>query len=530
MNKLSEKVLVASLLVCLPMTFASASNGLTQTVSQNDAYDGLPFYMERVAQPTFPQYKVSVTDFGAKGDGTTLNTTAINNAIKDVSQKGGGTVVIPSGIWITGPIQLLNNVNLYTERNSLIVFTDDKKAYPIVETNFEGLDTRRCQAQLFAENVENIAITGHGVFDGRGDSWRPVKKGKMTSDQWKKLIATGGVLDEKGSVWYPDESSIKGAKASPAFNTPTGLTTDEEWETVRTWLRPELLRFTGCKKVLLQGVVFKNSPCWTLHPFLCEDVTIDGVQVSNPWYAQNGDALDLDCCNRALIINSVFDAGDDAICIKSGKDEDGRRRGVPCQNVIVKNNVVLHGHGGFVVGSEMSGGVKNMYVKDCTFLGTDIGLRFKSQRGRGGVVENIYVDNVNMLDIPNEAIIFNLYYQGKDPGKNPATEQDEPKYEVTEKTPQFRNIQISNITANNVGTAMRFNGLPEMPVKNVTIKDVVIDNAKSGIIVNYTNHVSLDNITVHTKGNSLEVKNTKALTVNGKKYDDIGNKSQDIDM
>lgn len=530
MKKLLKNLLAASALALLPSAYASAASPLQQPIAVENAYDGMPFAMEKVNLTQFPDLNVSVTDYGAKGDGKTDNTKAINDAIKAVSQKGGGRVTIPSGIWMTGPIQLLDNVNLYTAENSLIVFIDDFKMYPIVETNFEGLKTRRCQAPLYADNATNIAITGHGVFDAQGDSWRPVKKGKMTSDQWKKLVASGGIVDDGGSVWYPDESSLKGAKACPAFNTPVGMNSDADWESVRTWLRPEFLRFTGCKRVLLEGVVFKNSPCWTLHPFLCEDVVIDGVQVSNPWYAQNGDALDLDCCNRAIIANCIFDAGDDAICIKSGKDKDGRDLGVPCQNVVVRNNVVLHGHGGFVVGSEMSGGVKNMYVADCTFLGTDIGLRFKSQRGRGGVVENIYIDNINMLDIPNEAVIFNLYYQGKDPGQNSATKGEEPVYKVTEETPQFRDIFISNIKARNCGTAMRFNGLPEMPVKNVIIKNAVIENAETGIVINNTSNISLTNVVVGTKGNVLEVKNTKELNVNGKRYAEVDKNGKNIEL
>ena len=192
------------------------------------------------------------------------------------------------------------------------------------------------------------------------------------------------------------------------FNVPEGINTDEEWAEIHPWLRPVLLSIVKSKKVLLEGVTFKNSPSWCLHPLSCEDFTVNNIMVINPWYSQNGDAIDLESCKNALIINSVFDAGDDAICIKSGKDEDGRRRGEPCQNVIVKNNTVLHGHGGFVVGSEMSGGVKNIYVEDCTFMGTDVGLRFKSTRGRGGVVENIYINNINMINIPNAIVRFVL--------------------------------------------------------------------------------------------------------------------------
>lgn len=501
MKKQILSFLAVCALMCLPAHKAAA-----QDAAYDHLYRNLPFKMERVKQPVFPDYRVSITDFGACGDGSKDATEAINKAIRAVNKKGGGTVVIPAGLWLTGPIQLLSNVNLYTERNALVVFTDDPKAYPIVDTNFEGLNTRRLQAPLWAEGAENIAITGHGIFDGQGDSWRPVKKSKMTSAQWKKLVASGGVVANNGNTWYPDSSSLRGALASPAFNTPEGLTTDAQWESVRTWLRPELLRFTSCKRVLLKGVVFKNSPCWTVHPFLCDDVTIDGIEVSNPWYGQNGDALDLDCCNRSIITGCTFDAGDDAICIKSGKDADGRALGVPCQNAIIVDNTVLHGHGGFVVGSEMSGGVRNMYVSNNTFLGTDIGLRFKSQRGRGGVVENIFIDRINMIDIPNEAIIFNLFYQGKDPGQNVRKEGVEPVYKVTEETPEFRNITITNVYARNVGKAILFNGLPEMPVSNVTIDNVRVENAADKTITfNNVKNVKAHRVTV----NGVDVSVTK---------------------
>lgn len=223
-------------------------------------------------------------------------------------------------------------------------------------------------------------------------------------------------------------------------------------------------------------------------------------------------------------MNNTFDAGDDAICIKSGKDEDGRRRGEPCQNVIVKNNIVLHGHGGFVVGSEMSGGVKNIYVSDCTFLGTDVGLRFKSTRGRGGVVENIHIDRINMIDIPHEALLFDLFYGGKGAGEESeeelANRMKASVPPVTEETPAFRDIYISNITASNVGRAMFFNGLPEMPIRNIGIKDVVINGARQGIVISQAQNVTIDNAQVETQGKVLQVKDSKDVKVNGETYHD----------
>ncbi len=514
-------------------SFAPADSVLIETefLRSLDAQN-LPFEMPKVQQPVFPAYEVNISKFGAKGDGMTLNTKAINDAIKEVNQRGGGKVIIPEGTWLTGPIELLSNVNLYTERNALILFTGDFEAYPIIPTSFEGLETRRCQSPISARNAENIAITGYGIFDGNGDCWRPVKKEKLTASQWNKLVKSGGVLDEQERIWYPTAGSLKGAMACKDFNVPEGINTDEEWNEIRAWLRPVLLNFVKSKRILLEGVTFKNSPSWCLHPLSCEDFTVNNIQVINPWYSQNGDALDLESCKNALILNSVFDAGDDAICIKSGKDENGRRRGEPCQNVIVKNNTVLHGHGGFVVGSEMSGGVKNIYVEDCTFLGTDVGLRFKSTRGRGGVVENIYINNINMINIPNEPLLFDLFYGGKGAGEE--SEEDLLSRmktaipPVTEETPAFRDIHISNVICRGSGRAMFFNGLPEMPIRNVTVKNVVMTEATDGVVISQVDGVTLENIYVEsTKGkNILNVKSAKNLKVDGETYEEIDAKGQ----
>ena len=509
---------------------ALAWSGITNAnanspIISNEVYSNLPFQMAKVEQPVFPDYTRSITEFGAIADGITLNTEAFAKAIDAVAQQGGGTVTVPAGLWLTGPIVLKSNINLHLEENALVLFTADHTQYPIIKTSFEGLETRRCQSPVSANGAENIAITGKGVMDGNGDTWRPVKKGKMTSSQWKKLVASGGVLNEKGDVWYPSEGSIKGANACKEFNVPEGIETEEEWNSIRDWLRPVLLR-----KVLLEGVTFKNSPSWCLHPLSCEDLTIYNISVSNPWYSQNGDALDIESCNRVLVLDSSFDAGDDGICIKSGKDESGRLRGEPCQNVIIRNNVVLHGHGGFVVGSEMSGGVKNIYVDNCTFLGTDVGLRFKSTRGRGGVVENIHINNINMINIPNEALIFDLFYGGNAPGEGdtPGAPKEEAVPPVTEETPAFRDIFIKNVTAKNVGRAILFNGLPEMPIKNIFLENVTISDAKDGVTLNRAENATLKNVKViTTKGeNNLKMMGVTNITIGNKKYAKIGNKTE----
>lgn len=471
-------------LLALMFTLTSTAQDL------NKIYQDIPFDMSQVARPSFPDYTTDIVDWGAVSDGHTLCTEAINNAISHVASQGGGTVIIPAGLWYTGPIELKSNVRLHTEYGALILFTSNLDAYKIIDTSFEGLDTRRCQSPIYARNAHNIAITGHGTFDGCGEDWRPVKKSKVTSKQWKELLKKANITNEKKNIWYPSEESRRGAEACYDFNVPDNIHTDAEWESIKRWLRPTLLNFIACDTVLLEGATFKNSPAWCLHPLMCTHLTIDGVQVSNPWYAQNGDALDLESCRNVLVINSSFDAGDDAICIKSGKDADGRRRAIPCENIIIRNNTVLHGHGGFVVGSEMSGGARNILISDCSFIGTDVGLRFKSTRGRGGVVENIYIRDIVMTNIPEEPLLFDLFY-GK---KGKATADSIPP--VSEETPIFRDIHIQDIVCRGAGRAMYFNGLPEMKIQNITIDNVAIINASSGIVINQADNVMITNTTV----------------------------------
>ena len=231
---------------------------------------------------------------------------------------------------------------------------------------------------------------------------------------------------------------------------------------------------------------------------MCENIIIDNVLARNPSYAQNGDALDLESCKNALIVNSRFDAGDDGICIKSGKDADGRRRGVPCENVVVDGCTVFAGHGGFVVGSEMSGGVRNFKVSNCQFLGTDVGLRFKSTRGRGGIVENIFIDHISMMDIKTDAITFNMYYGGKSVAEMIA-DGDKPdnttKKPVDETTPIFRHIDIQDVVCNGAGRAMEFNGLPEMPMDGINLKNITIRAKQDATFTNCTN-IKQDNVKI----------------------------------
>lgn len=475
-------------------------------------YEDLPFKMERVARPVIPDLRVSVKDFGGVGDGVTLNTEAFAKAMKHLSDKGGGHLDVPAGIWLTGPIEILSNCDLHVTPNAVIIFDPDRDLYPIIQTVFEGLDTRRCESPVHAEGARNISITGGGVLDGSGEAWRMVKKSKLTDGEWRKLVASGGIVSRDGRIWYPDEGFEKATMFSN-MNVPSADLTEEQWNEIKSFLRPNMVSLRNCENVLLEDCSFQNSPCWNVHPLMCKNVIVNRVNIRNPYYSQNGDAIDVDSCENVLIINSTFDAGDDGICIKSGKDADGRRRARPCKNLIVDNCTVFHGHGGFTVGSEMSGGVENIKVSNCRFLGTDVGLRFKSKRGRGGVVKNIYINDIYMKDILADAILFDLFYGGKS-AVEAAAEKDEtvnvPAVPVDETTPEFRDIYISNVCCNGASRAMLFNGLPEMPVTNINVSDCTI-TADEGITLRNSQDITFKNVKCYPeKGDAittLRVKN-----------------------
>lgn len=474
-----------------------------------------------VQQPVFKKDSFNIIKYGAIADGKTLNTKSINDAIIACNKKGGGVVVIPPGLWLTGPVELKSNVNLHLQKNALLQFTKDLDQYPLVAGNWEGVAQMRNQSPLSATNAINIAITGFGIIDGNGDAWRMVKKDKLNETQWKKLLASGGALSDDKKTWYPSEGSLKGSK----LNNPGVISPDKSstfYNDIKDFLRPNLVVLTSCKKVLLEGVTFQNSPAWNLHPLMCENLTVRNVYAKNPWYAQNGDGIDVESCKNVLIEGSTFDVGDDGICIKSGRDEAGRKRGIPTENLLVRNCTVYHAHGGFVIGSEMSGGAKNLYVENCTFIGTDIGLRFKTTRGRGGIVENIYINNINMKDVVAEAILFDMYYEAKDPVVLVGEKREAPKVvmlPVTDATPQFRNFYVSNIICNGAEKAVFIRGLPEMHIRNIELKNMLIQ-ARHGIEMSEATGITFKNVEVIIPDTNpvVDVLNSSNVTFDKLKY------------
>lgn len=508
----------------------------------------LPFDMPTVTLPAIPDREVSITEFGAVGDGCTLNTAAFADAIAALTAKGGGRVVVPGGVWYTGPIVLKDNIELHLEKDALIVFSDDQTLYPLMQIIFEGLDTWRCQSPISALDAKNVAITGEGVIDGNGDGWRAVKKDKLTDRQWQKKVRSGGIVSDDGKTWYPSESYKFGATSGSDQNVSTWARTREDFERMHDFLRPVMVAIHRCENVLLEGVTFQNSPCWNIHPALCTNLTVKDITVRCPDYAQNGDGIDIESCKNVVLTGSSFDVGDDGICIKSGKDKAGRDRGIPCENILVDDCIVFHGHGGFVVGSEMSGGVKNVKVSNCIFSGTDVGLRFKSTRGRGGIVENIFIEDIAMNNILQEALLFDLFYGGKSASEaRDAGEDAEPTdlalKPVDETTPAFRDIHIKNVRCRGANRAMYFNGLPEMNVERVVVENASI-YARTGAQINESSAVVLRNVRiVPEKGPALMLNNVKdfeadgfscpegmecAMTVTGSRNRDVRVRSEEI--
>jgi polygalacturonase len=443
----------------------------------------LPFEMGEIKAPVFRDKQFNIKDFGAVPDGYTLNTDAINNAITKCSDDGGGIVIIPPGLWITGPILLKSNVNLHVDRGALILFSKDHKNYPIVKLPVKGFSVA---SPILGYNLENVAITGEGIFDGSGDTWRPVKKGKTTSSQWQHLVKSGGFVDN--NTWYPTKESFDGLMDVKTLKANKNLSTDD-FIPYREALRPYMTLFINCKNVLLDGITIQNSPMFALQPLQCENVIFRDVKINNEWWAQNGDGIDINNCDNVLVYKCTVNAGDDGICMKAG---GGKKKTPSLQNIVIADCIVYHAHGGFVIGSESDGGINNISVKNCNFMGTDIGLRFKSARDRGGLVENIFVDGIYMKDIVNEAILFSFSY-----------EQDlEQNKNKQEKLPVFRNFNLNNIICSGAEHALLIEALEESPVKNIKISNSYFQT-NAGVDVFFAGGITFDNVKFETKNETL---------------------------
>ncbi len=462
-----------------------------QNISQEEVdsyFKNLPFEMKKIEIPVFPQKFFDITKYGAVPDGLTKNTAAIQNAIDECAKSGGGFVVIPSGLWLTGPIQLKSNINLHLEKGALVVFSPDRKDFPLIQ--IPGSKEYELMTPIYGYQIENVAITGEGLFDGNGDTWRPVKKSKMTSAQWKKLIE-GGVVNKNGDMWWPSEQALNAEEF--LSKRKKGDLTKDDYESIRDYLRPYMLYIEKSKNILLDNISLQNSPKFAMNLRKCENIIIRQVKVMNDWWAQNGDGLDISSSKNILMYKCTVNAGDDGICIKSsGKTKDGRPA---MENVVIADCVVYQGHGGFVIGSNTDGGIRNVAVRNCNFIGTDTGLRFKSGIGRGGLVENIFIDNIMMKGIQNEAIIFDLVYEDKGAAKTL-----DPK--VDNKLPVFQKIYINKLVCDGAEQAFLISDLSENSVKEIEINNSTIISSK-GFNFSGGENITLNDVTVKSKTSPL---------------------------
>jgi len=452
-------------------------------------------------EPRIPATRASLGDFGAVPDGETLNTGAFGRAIAALADQGGGTLVVPSGIWLTGPVELRSRIRLHLEAGAVIQFSRDHTLYPMRIFDARGEKSVDTTSPLFGDHLEDIAITGAGVIDGGGDAWRLVKKGKTTESFWKALVASGGVTNARGDEWWPSQAGFDGPGAIQALE-KMGSVNVADYEPYRIFLRPRLVRLFECRRVLVEGVTLRNAPNWTLHPWLCEDVTLRDVKIFNDRWAQNSDALDIDSCRRVHVRGCIVDTGDDGLCIKSGMNAAGRRIGVPTEDVLIEDCTVYEGHGGFTIGSEMSGGVRNVLVQNCTFIGTALGLRFKTARGRGGLVENIHIRGIRMTGIEGSAIDFNFFYFSEGQAAAPVPP-------VTDETPIFRNILFEDVVSRGSKAAFTLRGLPEMPLRDITFRDVSLSAAR-GADLAYAEGIVFERVSIRAaEGEALKTAEVK---------------------
>jgi polygalacturonase len=454
------------------------------------------------AEPRIPSTRINLTDFGGVPDGETLNTTAFARALGALADKGGGTLVVPSGIWLTGPIQLRSRIGLHLEAGAVIQFSRDHLLYPMRVYDARGEKSVDTSSPLSGNHLEDIAITGSGVIDGGGDAWRLVKKSKTTDSFWNALVSSGGVTNAEHDLWWPSEAARDGDRAVQALE-KHGSVNPADYEPYRVFLRPRLVRLFECRRVLLEGVTLRNAPNWTLHPWLCEDITIRDLKIFNDRWAQNSDGLDIDSCRRVHVQGCIVDTGDDGLCIKSGKDGVGRRIGVPTEDVLIEDCTVYEGHGGFTIGSEMSGGVRNVLVQNCTFIGTSLGLRFKTARGRGGLVENIHIRGIRMTGIEGSAIDFNFFYFSEGQASAPVPP-------VTDETPVFRNILFEDVVSRGSKAAFTLRGLPEMPLRAITFRDVSL-SATHGADLAYAEDIIFERVSIRVRdGKPLKTNEVKS--------------------
>ncbi len=433
-------------------------------------WDKVEAFAKSVQRPQFPNQSWTITEFGAVGNDDSDASAAIRAAVDACHKAGGGKVIVPAGRFNTGPIHLLSNVNLHLQKDAVLAFSTDPQRYlPEVLTRWEGVELMGYSPLVYAFEQENIAVTGEGTLDGcaDNDTWWPWK-GKTSAAHWR--------ID-------PVEYTQKPARDKLFADAEAGVPVAERIYAEGAFLRPPFIQPYRCKKVLVEGVTINNSPFWLLNPVLCEDVTISGVTCHS--HGPNSDGCDPESCNRVLIEDCLFDTGDDCIALKSGRNADGRRINEPVQNVLVRNCEMRDGHGGLVIGSEISGGARNIYLENCRMSSPNLerAVRIKTNSMRGGLIEHIRVRNVEVGQV-QDAIVVNFYYEEGDAGQF---------------DPVVRDIQIENLNVAQAIHAMVIRGFERAPINNFSLKDCHFKQVEKASVVEHVAGLQLDNVTMAGK-------------------------------
>jgi polygalacturonase len=436
--------------------------------AETDPWAQVPQILARIRPPAFPKRDFEITRYGAAGDGAKDCTEAIARAIAACSQAGGGRVTVPSGVFLTGPIHLKSNVDLHVAAGATLRFTRDTKRYlPLVYTRWEGLECLNYSAFIYSDGQDNLAITGEGTLDGNCDCehWWPWKG--RTNCGWSKgqpsQEAARNMLNEMGQK----DVALKDRKFGEG-----------------SFLRPSFIELVRARNVLIEGVTITNSPMFEIHPILCSNVTVRNVKISS--HGPNNDGCDPDSCQDVLIENTVFDTGDDCIAIKSGRNRDGRRVGVASENIIIRGCTMKDGHGGLTIGSEMSGGVRNVFAENCQLdsPNLDQALRFKTNAMRGGTIENAYFRNIRIGQIAHAVLQIDFNYEEGRKG---------PEH------PVVRNIDIRDVTCKKAERALDVQGFPDAKIRNIRLERCRIESAAKPNVVENVEGLALADVTVNGK-------------------------------
>ena len=417
-----------------------------------DGWEHIDGILSNIIPPTFPDKNFNITSYGAVGDGITDCSEAFKSAIEDCANNGGGKVIVPKGIYLTGAIHLKSNVNLHITENAIVKFSDDKSKYlPLVFSRWEGVECMNYSALIYAYGQDNIAITGKGLLDGQGsnENWW----------SWKGKEEYG---------WKDGMPHQKNGRDKLFKMAENNIPPEERVMGEGYYLRPNFVQFYKSKNILIEGVTFKNSPMWFINPVLCRNISIIGITVEG--LGPNNDGCDPESSKDVLIKDCYFNTGDDCIAIKSGRNNDGRRINVPSENIVIQNCKMKEGHGGVVIGSEISGGVKNVFAENCSMSSPNLdrAIRIKTNSVRGGTIENIFARNIEVGEVKEAVLTINFLYEEGDTGPF---------------TPSVNNVVLENISSKKSKYALLIKAYERSPITGLKIINCNFNNVGDGNII-----------------------------------------------